>query len=242
MEFTKHKITEAVCAFRFDPSINPWDLTFFSSYFNLIKSEGFEKKQEIKPFQLSFQVKPNEEPSQPNFQQGETQMVFKTNDERYAILMGNNYISFHTLNHYPGWDVFKPETIAKYIEKYFSLGLGKGLVNAQMIYINNFNLENNKSLSDYLSFVPNMKDFGEGEETSHFFQSNYKIAPNKNLSLKTVLNPEFPSGSKNVVLESNCLAENNKNQGWTDLADEAHDAARNAFIKISSDYFKKLIK
>ena len=240
MEFLNHKITEAVCAFRFDPSLNPWDLTFFSSYFSLIEND-FGKKQEIKPFQLSFEVKSNEEPGQPNIQHGESQMVFKTNDEKYAILMGNNYISFHTLNHYPGWDVFKPKTIEENLEKYFSLGLGKKLVSVQMIYINNFNLENNKNLSDYLTFVPNMKDFGEGEETSHFFQSNYRIAPNKNLSLKTVLNIGLPVG-KNVILETNCIAEVGINQNWRDQANDAHDAARNAFIKISSDYFKQLIK
>ncbi len=242
MEFTKHKITEAVCAFRFDPSLNPWDVTFLSHYYDLIEPEGFKKKQEIKPFQLSFQVNSNEVSSQPNIQHGEIQMVFKTDDEKHAVLMGNNYISFHTLNHYSGWDIFKPQIISTYIKMYFSLGLGNGLVSAQMIFINNFNLENDKSLSDYLTFVPNMKDFGGGEETSHFFQSNYRIEPNKNLSLKTVLNPGLPFGVKNVVLESNCIAENNQNNSWDNLANEAHDAARNAFIKISSDYFKKLIK
>jgi len=76
MEFKKHKITEAVCAFRFNPSVNPWDLTFLSEYYNLIKDDGFNKKKEVKPFQLSFEIKPNEDPKPPNLQQGEIQMVF----------------------------------------------------------------------------------------------------------------------------------------------------------------------
>jgi hypothetical protein len=89
-----------------------------------------------------------------------------------------------------------------------------------------------------------MKDFGEGEESSHFFQSNYTIAPNKQLSVKTVLNTGLlPKLNKRVILECNCIANNNSNEVlWNTLADDAHSAARNAFIQISSDYFKSLIK
>ncbi len=242
MEFKNHKITEAVCAFRFDPAKNPWDVTFFSYYFDKIKEKGFIKKQEIKPIQLSFEIKPNENPQPQNLQQGETQMVFKTEDERYAILMGNNYLSFHTLNHYPGWDIFMPEIIAPNIKTYFNLGLGQSTVSIQMIYINNFELELNKSLSDYFMFVPNMKDFGDGDENSHFFQSNYSIAPNKQLSVKTVLNAGLLPLSKQVILECNCIASNNNSIDWLILANDAHKAARNAFVKVSSDYFKSLIK
>ena len=242
MEFKKHKITEAVCAFRFDPSQNPWDMIYLSNYFDLIKEEGFSKKQEIKPFQLEFEIKANENPKPPNFQQGETQMVFKTESEDYAILMGNNYVSFHTLNHYPGWDIFKPKIIELFIKKYFSLGLGKGLQSAQMIYINNFELESDKDLSDYLTFVPKMKEFGEGEENSHLFQSNYSIAPNKQLSLKTIFNVDAPQRSKKVLFESNCIASNTQNFEFSDLSDDAHNAARNAFIKISTEYYKTLIR
>ncbi|UXE65911.1 MAG: TIGR04255 family protein [Chryseotalea sp. WA131a] len=243
MEFKNHKITEAVCAFRFDPSKNPWDVTFFSYFFDKIKQKGFDKKQEIKPVQLNFEFKGDSEP-QSNIQHGETQMVFKTTNDQHAILMGNNYISFHSLNHYSGWDVFKPEIIDPNIAEYFGLGLGNGVLSAQMIYINNFDLESGRSLADYFKFVPNMKDFGEGEENSHFFQSNYTIAPNKQLSVKTVLNTGLlPKLNKRVILECNCIANNNSNEVlWNTLADDAHSAARNAFIQISSDYFKSLIK
>ncbi len=242
MEFKNHKITEAVCAFRFDQIKNPWDVTFFAHYFDKVKSRGFEKKQEIKPFQLNFEFKTDSEPHS-NIQHGDTQMVFKTNDERHAILIGNNYLSFHSLNHYSGWDVFMPQIIEPNINDYFNLGLGKGIVSAQMIYINNFEIEPMKSMSDYFKYVPNMKDFGEGEENSHFFQSNYIIAPNKHLSLKIVLNSVLmPEVVKRVILECNCIATNNGGLEWSGLAKDAHEAARNAFIKISSDYFKKLIK
>ena len=242
MEFKNHKIKEAVCAFRFNPSINiPWDPTYLGEFYNQIKDKGFSRKEEIRPLALKFEIKPNTDPQPPLVQQGETQMVFRTEDQQYAILVGNNYISFHTLNHYPGWDVFKPEKIESFFKIYQSLGLGKALDSAQMIYINNFAMESSKDLSDYLSFVPKMQDFGQGDELSHLFQSNYRIAPNKQLSLKTIFNA---TPEKRVILESNCIASSlgDYSKTWDILADDAHANARNAFIKISTDYFKTLIK
>lgn len=241
MEFTKHKITEAVCAFRFQPSNNPWDVTYLSEYYNLIKSDGYVLKNEVKPVQLSFEIRGNIEPKS-NFSHGETQMVFKTNDQKHAILMGRNYISFHTLNHYSGWEIFK-NTIEKFYTKYTTLGLSENVLNAQMIYINNFELESNKDLSDYISFVPKMQQFGDGNEISHMFNSNYSIAPNKQLSIKTILNVASPRKAKRLILECNCVATRAEGvNDWKSLADDAHSAARNAFIQISTDYFKNLIR
>lgn len=244
MEYKNHKITEAVCAFRFSPINNNWDITSFAAFYNVIKDLGFNKKNEIKPVQLSFQIKPNEGPQNPQMTEGETQMVFKNEDEKQAILLGNNYISFHTINHYPGWDVFSDELISKFLNKYFEIGYGQDLVSAQMIYINNFELAPHKKLFDYLTFVPNMEHFGEGDELSHLFQSSYEIAPNKRLQLKTILNVVNPEKAKKVVLECNCIANNTKNHdiSWEKLSKDAHDNAKNAFLKITTDYFKDIIK
>ncbi|ABG57530.1 TIGR04255 family protein [Cytophaga hutchinsonii] len=244
MEFQNHKITEAVCAFRFDPEQNtPWDLTFFAEYYNAIKTNGYEIKQEIKPFQLNFNINVKEGLNKSEVLPGETQMVFKTKDQKYAILMAQNYISFHSLNHYLGWDIFLPKVIEDCINPYLEMGLGKGLISAQMIFINNFDIEEGEALSDYLVFLPQMKDFGQGQEISHVFNSNYLIKPNKQLSLKTILNNNIADSSKKVIVESNCLASNiDSSIKLTDLIQEAHDSARNAFIKIASDSFKAKIK
>jgi uncharacterized protein (TIGR04255 family) len=243
MEYKNHKITEAVCAFRFNPSFNNWDLTSFAEYYNVIKSLGFSKKSEKKPIQFSIQIKANEIPP-PQMIEGELQMVFKNEDESKAILLGNNYISFHTINHYPGWEIFSTELISVFLNKYFEIGYGKVLVSAQMIYINNFNLESDRHLSDYITFVPNMELFGVGDELSHLFQSAYDIAPNKRLQIKTILNVINPERIKKVLLECNCIANNTKENGisWQDLSKDAHDSAKNAFLKISTSYFKELIK
>lgn len=121
MEYKNHKIIEAVCAFRFNPSQNSWDITGYADYYNVIKDNGFSKKNEIKPVQFSFQIKPNELPVNPQMIQGETQIVFKNESEDRAILLGNNYISFHTINHYPGWEIFSEELISIYLKKYFEI-------------------------------------------------------------------------------------------------------------------------
>ncbi|MEP5614138.1 MAG: TIGR04255 family protein [Cyclobacteriaceae bacterium] len=246
MEYLNHKITEAVCAFRFDPVQNNWDVTGIAEYYNEIKDSGFQKKQEIKPVQLSFQVKADEPPLSQNaeIKEGDLKMVFRNDDESFAILLGSNYLSFHTINHYPGWQTFNEKLINPYIEKYFKLGYGKGLLNAQMIYINNFDIENEKKLSNYLSFVPETELFGEGDEISHLFQSGYDISPNKRLQLKTIFNVFGPDKQKKVTLECNCIAKNDVNLDidWSELALDAHDGAKNAFIKIATDEFKNEIK
>ena len=129
------------------------------------------------------------------------------------------------------------------MQKYFETGYGKGLLSAQMIYINKFDLDKSKKLSDYLTFVAAMEQFGEGYELSHLFQSAYKIAPNKNLQLKTILNVQNPDKIKTVILECNCIANNtnDNNISWMDLSRDAHDSAKNAFINITTQYFKDQI-
>jgi uncharacterized protein (TIGR04255 family) len=239
MEYKKHKITEAVCAFNFQ---DEWDIVLLSEYSKKIEDLGFSKRQDIKPIQVNFQFQPGVIPS-PTVQEGGVSMVIKNQDETEAVLMSKNYISFHTLNHYPGWDVFFPKTITPLLKMYFELGLGKGVLNSLMLFVNNFEIQENENLSEYLNFVPNMNDFGKGtSEVGHFFQSNFKSEPNLNISLKTVFNANPIDKSKKVTLECSCTASNeNEKHSWEQLAEAAHLNAKNAFIKITQDKFKKII-
>jgi uncharacterized protein (TIGR04255 family) len=243
MEYQNHKITEAVCAFRFNPYANKWDVTDYAMFYNKVKDLGFSNKQEIRPVQISFQQKPDEIHNNPQTQEGDIQMVFKNNVGNKAILLGPNFISFHSLNGYLGWEIFSGNFIKEILKIYFDLGFGNYLLNAQMLYINNFQLENNQKLSDYLTFVPQSENFGQGEELSHLFQSVYHIAPNKQLQIKTILNISNPDRMKNVILECNCIATNTHNNiDWDTLSKDAHDAAKNAFLNVSTDIFKEKIK
>jgi len=245
MEYKNHKIVEAVCAFRFNPNANEWDVTNYATFYNNVKDLGFSIKQEIKPFQISFHFNPNERiPKYPQMQEEDMQMVFKNEIGDKAILLGANFISFHSLNGYSGWEEFSGSFIKEILNIYFELGFGKDLLNAQMIYINNFQLTNNQKLSDYLTFVPQSDNFGQGDELSHLFQSVYHISPNKQLQIKTILNISNPDKMKNVTLECNCIAANTGDYSidWDTLSKDAHDAAKNAFLNICTDSFKEEIK
>jgi hypothetical protein len=223
MEFKNHKVSEAVCAFRFDNSLNNWNIGLFSQYYNAIKDDGFVEKQEQKPFEVSFEIRPNNIPAA-QYREGEMRMVFLNPKTNYAIILAGNYISFHAVGHYPGWKVFMPELIKPFLEKYFMLGLGKGLETVQML-------------------IPNLKDFGQGTEIAHFSQSNFTIEPNFQLFLKTTFNIEPQSSVKNVVLECSCYAYNQNNQyGWVALADGAHLKATEAFKQIIQTKLANLIK
>jgi uncharacterized protein (TIGR04255 family) len=245
MEYKNHKITEAICAFRFSPDHSEWDILNLANYYKLIEPLGFEKKQEVKPFQVSFNIKANEVIPAPKMEEGETKMVFRNKEENRAILMGKNFISFHSINYYPGWDVFLPELIKPYLEEYFKLDVSKDIVSVQMLYINNFEINKEENLSDYLSVVPNMKELGEEtNELGHVFQSSFKIEPNLQLNLQTVLNVVPQNNTKKITLECNCIASNNieHKYTWDMLANDAHEKAKKAFLTISTDKFKHKIQ
>ena len=243
MEFKNHKVSEAVCAFRFDSSANNWNIGLFSDYYNAIKLDGFVQKQEQKPFEVSFEIKPNTPIPAAQYKEGEMRMVFLNPKTNYAIILAGNYISFHSVGHYPGWNVFMLGLIKPFLSKYFDLNLGKGLESVQMLYLNKFDIDQNENLHEYVKLIPNLSDFGQGTEVNHFSQSNFTIEPNFQLFLKTTFNIEPGSSVKSVVLECSCFAFNQENQyDWVALADGAHLKATEAFKQIIQPKLANLIK
>lgn len=243
MEFKNHKVTEAVCAFRFDSSLNNWNISLLLEYYNLIKEYGFVEKQEQKPFEVSFEIKSNSPIPAAQYREGEMRMVFLNPTSNYAIILTGNYISFHSIGHYPGWNVFMPELVKPYLERYFALGVGKGIESVQMLYLNKFEIDQNENLHEYVKLIPNLKDFGQGTEVAHFSQSNFTIEPNFQLFLKTTFNIEASSSVKNVILECSCYAYNQDNQyDWINLADGAHTKATEAFKQIIQAKLENIIR
>lgn len=48
MEFKNHKIIEAVCAFRFNPPENNWDITSYAGYPQMVEggnTNGYQKRK-----------------------------------------------------------------------------------------------------------------------------------------------------------------------------------------------------
>lgn len=243
MEYKNHKIIEAVLALRFIPTSREWDITSFSEFYNRVKDKGFSNKKEIRPFELSFKFNPKEPIEQPKKSEGEVQMVFKNQDETYAIIYSRDYVSFHSLKGYNGWEILKEELVNPIMEIYFELNGSSKISSAQMIYINRFDIGLTENLSEILTFLPNSQYFEAGEEVSHLFQSNYKIAPNKNLKLQTILKIDPKTNKKIISLECNCVSEaNNFSDDWVKLSEDAHDNAKKSFFDITTSIFKEKIK
>ena len=133
----KHQLVEVLCGFWFDPIKNPWDSTYFGKYFELLNNDGYSEKQEQVGYQVKLELKPNELES-PTAQTDklEPRMLFRNPEQNSAILMAANYISFHKLPPYKTWESFVEEQIKPGLAHYQSIGLGKGLLQLQMLLQN----------------------------------------------------------------------------------------------------------
>ena len=140
MEFKNNKIIEALCAIRFTPSDKEWDMSYLLDYYQKVKDSGFIHKQEIRPFRVDFNITNPEKADPPVYSYDDVQMSFNNPTENYSIIVAKNYLSFHCLKSYPGWEIFLPET-AKYLDKYRELGLNESVASVQLLYINDFEIE-----------------------------------------------------------------------------------------------------
>jgi uncharacterized protein (TIGR04255 family) len=97
-------IIEAVCEFRFPPSVS-WDLTIHGLMFGKIQKEFPNKTQQIvqnvnftqTPEGLQQQVVTSE------------QTIFSTDDKRLLIQLGSHILAINCLEPYPTWEGFKPQ-------------------------------------------------------------------------------------------------------------------------------------
>ncbi|MEK7433273.1 MAG: TIGR04255 family protein [Cyanobacteriota bacterium] len=244
MQFKNHKITEALCAFRFESTIDNIGISLFGEYFNKIKSDGFIHQKDFEPLKFSFQINPSDRSSQNKIEEDNLTMLFTNSEKNFSILIRQNYISFHALkNSYSGWDNFFNNYVKVYLEKYLELESNVSIKNTQMLYLNNFEIDINENLSDYLNCVPNSQNFGESSEFYLLSQSNYKIKPNLDVILKTGLKIEDSTSLKKITLECNCIShKNNVNDDWVKLINQSHDKAYDVFVKVTNDKFKEFIK
>jgi uncharacterized protein (TIGR04255 family) len=227
-------------AVRFNNPNIEWDYTYFSVFYELVKALGFTKKDEIKPIKLNFRVEPNKHISQAERTEGEAKMVFKNESEDIAIIYSRNYFSLHFLNDYKGWDDFK-NLLNKVFEKYQSIHNSSNIASIQMIYINKFNVSRNEKAYNFLNYIPKI-EFGEGQELSHIFQSNYRIEPNKILNIKSSIENITSSNEKNIILECNCVSEfSDSFSTWDDLREDAHKYAKKIFESVVTDELKTKI-
>jgi uncharacterized protein (TIGR04255 family) len=228
----KHRLAEVLCAFWFNPESNPWDSTYFGLYYEKLEKLGFTEKEEQKNIQFKLDIKSKETPAS-EVSEGESRMIFKNHSKSSAIILSNNYISFHKLNPYQSWEKLLSEIVYPGFEIYESIGLGKDIIQVQALYLNKYELLIDEKLSNYFKFLPSIDDFGIGFERNILFQSQYDLDPNLNMLIK--LNGGVDSGyKKEFFLECTCFAKKMQDSTLNTLITQAHDQANLVFNKITN--------
>src|ERR1035441_699963 len=230
MNKENHLLTEVMCAFWFDQNQNSWDSTYFGKFFELIESEGYNEKEEQKNFQIQFELKSNDLQN-PGAKSDELppKMVFRNKEKNYAIILTANFISFHKLAPYESWEKMLEEQIIPGLEKYFQMRLGKGLLQVQMLYLNNYAFPTDTNFSDHFHFLPLMDKLEIGTEKSINFISQYELEPNLLSQIRLHTLPDN-NQNKGVFLECSCLSFNkSQSEDWKTLAQQAHDTNNKIF-------------
>lgn len=230
-----HQLQEVLCGFRFNSEKNSWDSTYFGKYYEVIQDIGYTEKQEQKGFEVKFDLKPdlNKKFPEAQYSEAEARMLFKNSSNNEAILMANNYISFHKLPPYENWEVMVKNQVEPGLERYKKIGLGNELNQVQMLYLNKYEFDEKEKLSDKFHFIPAIEDFGIGTEKTLQFQSQYDLETNLIVQIK--LNAHLTDKkSKVVFLECSCISHNIKsNDSWRDILKQVHDQNNLVFNKIT---------
>jgi uncharacterized protein (TIGR04255 family) len=228
-----HELTEVLCAFWFSPDNNEWDSTYFGKYFELIKEKGFVIKEEQRAVQFNLQIKPHDSGTgikpESDYMEGEGRMIFRTEDKTNAIILSKNFISFHKLAPYNGWDSLINDLVTPYLKCYRSLGLGNDTLQVQSLYLNHFKIPLDQNLSDIFTFLPNLVGFAPSSESNIIFQSQYNL--NSNLQALIKLNGSINPNTnfKELVYECSSFAMKHSNITEDILIKDAHDNAKSIF-------------
>ncbi len=238
MQYSNEHLLEVSCGFNFPQETTQWESTFFGSFSEKIKPLGFDKREERKGVQFTLGIE-NNQPITPTTTVDD-QVIFK-NDKGWAILMSKNKISFHILKNYSNWNDFIKVVIQPFSEIYKSLGLGNGIRECQIVYLNRFEISNEKELSDYFTTVPQYnKDLGDDVATNV-----QRVVKNGDNLLITKFNSQLVNNTYNINLECGAISTDisDKNgSDWIKQANNIHTPINNFFEKIITDNLRILIK
>jgi uncharacterized protein (TIGR04255 family) len=212
-------------------------------YAELVKNEGFTNREERVPVQISFQFQAGKSENPVSYSQNKEnkELVLSNPNTQQAIIIGFNYISFHLLNHYQGWEIFFP-FVKSFLGKLNTLEIKQSIQHIQVMYINTFSVMMNENIADYLKFVPDMNDFGQGIEVHHNYQSNFFIQPNSQLFLRANIHTNFANSTKDIRLECSCVSSSyEEKKDLESLANQAHTIAVTSFKNVIQEKFKQKI-
>jgi len=237
--YSNKHLVEVNCAFHFPEETTPWDSTFFGQYYEKIKHKGFIHREERKGVQITFKEQDFDASSDPiTASPIEDQVLFRNLEQNQAILLGKNRISFHLLNDYKGWEFFIDQMIKPYSEYYKALGLGNGIMQASIVYLNKFVKSADKDLSAYFTIVSQVKS-KFGNEAMTFIQRVF--SNDKNL-LIAKLNSQISGASQLINLECGAVCNNHldmQKMDWILQANQTHEPILNFFEDIITHNLKK---
>lgn len=221
-------LVEVLCAIRFDVTKNEWDSTFFGKYYELIKERGYTERKEQRQVELQVQVKASDNQSIIQENPPQIRMAFSNPNLKSAIIMGNNFISFHKLAPYETWEKLISDIVQPGLTEYHQIGLGKGITEVQCLYLNRYQLEEGQSVTEYFNFLPNISGSKEGQVS---FQARYEFDSETFVQLK--LNKLGSSPSPTLFFECSSFVSVLDDQvDFLSVAQKAHDSANTVYRNV----------
>jgi uncharacterized protein (TIGR04255 family) len=227
-QYSNHHLIEVNCGFQFPQETLGWDSTFFGQYYEKIKSKGFNEKEERKGVQITFKEVRDSGQSPFTSSEIEDQVIFKDNEKGWAIAMGKSKISFHIVKGYTNWNDFLSHFIVPYFTFYKELGLGNGVRQCNMVYLNRFSKSPAEKLSDYFTMISEI-DSKFGIETTTVLQ---RIIENDSNLLITKLHTQILPSGPSINLECGAICKSivcMNSEDWASQANQTHQPIREFF-------------
>jgi uncharacterized protein (TIGR04255 family) len=236
-QYSNRHLIEVNCGFQFPQETLSWDSTFFGQYYDKIKSEGFAEKQERKGVQITFNNLNNNSQIPFTSSEVEDQVIFKNTKKGWAIAMGKGKISFHVVQDYTNWNDFINSFISPFFTFYTDLGLGNGIRNCNIVYLNRFVKPVKEKLSNCFTIISDIDDrFGIETNTSlqRIIQSDATL-------LIAKLNSQIQSNGVNINLECGAICKSLicMNKDWFNQANDTHEPIRDFFESLITPKLRK---
>lgn len=240
-QYSNGHLQEVVCGFNFINSGVVWDSAYLGQYNDKIAPLGFTEREERNGIQINFGDDQSNlsQPIKVSAQKIEAVMLFKNEVAGQAITLGKDQISFHTVSDYKGWETFVSGLIEPGLQSYQELGLLKGSIRNNVVYLNRFEFDADEWLSEYFTFLsPIGTDFGlENSSVIHrILDYNEKLA--LIVRLHSVL---VAKGKKQVTLECGAVTKQfvgAEALSWLELASITHEPIRSFFESLITEKLK----
>ena len=153
MRYKNNSIQEALCEMNFNPGGEPWDLTYFGRFFELIKGD-YPKRKNQENVEMSFEFGPT---GPKHTVTKSPKMLFFADDEKSLVQLFENQLVTNVLKPYPHWERFKEKTLSSY--GYYKKVISSAVMNNFVLrYIDKWEFEQEGfHLSNFFSFGPDSK-------------------------------------------------------------------------------------